>query len=340
MTAAPAGRPRTARWLLRLHRPALIVWACLVVALAALLLALRGPLTDAAAEGWRQYNACQGRGRCTYDQDAILRYKDFAGYANLALNALPVLVAAWAGAALIGRELESGTARLAWTQSTSPARWLTLRLALPAAAVTVGTGLLCRLHRLAWAAGDGRIDTAKHWYDLLTFNAGGPTVAALALAGLAAGTLAALLLRRTLPALIAGAVATLGIAGAAALLMPRLWPAVTLTSALDEDYPNVDGLVVDQGLVSATGARLPIPDCDTGAGCSAAYDRAVGYFTTYHPVSHYWPLQLTTTALLLAVTGLLAAGSFLALRRLTGPLRTAGSAAGTPSTDTLAGAAA
>ncbi|SED28257.1 hypothetical protein SAMN05216532_4056 [Streptomyces sp. 2231.1] len=339
MTATPARRPRTARWLLRLHRPALIVWACLVVALAALLLALRGPLADAAAEGWRQYDACRDAGRCAYDQDAILRYKDFAGYATLALNALPLLVAAWAGAALIGRELESGTARLAWTQSTSPARWLTLRLAWPAAAVAVGTGLLCRLHRLAWAAGDGRVDTAKRWYDLFTFNAGGPTLAALALAGLAAGTLAALLLRRTLPALIAGAVATLGIAGAAALLMPHLWPAITLTSALDRGYPNVDGVVVDQGLVSATGAHLPIPDCDTSAACGAAYDRAAGYFTTYHPVSHYWPLQLTTTALLLAVTGLLAAGSFLALRRLTGPLRTAG-AAGTPSTDTLGGAAA
>jgi hypothetical protein len=46
---------------------------------------------------------------------------------------------------------------------------------------------------------------------------------------------------------------------------------------------------------------------------------AVGFFHTYHPASHYWPLQLTTTALTLVLALLLTAGAYLALRRITGP---------------------
>ncbi|MGW5125669.1 ABC transporter permease [Streptomyces sp. NPDC004069] len=318
-TAPAADRPRLTRWLLRLHRPALCVWAGLALALAALLLALAGPLADAAAEGWRQYNACAMSPRCSYRQDAILRYKDYYNYATIALNLLPFAVAAWAGAALTGKELESGTARLAWTQATSPARWLAVRLAVPALVVALCTGLLGWLHHHAWAASQGRIDSAKEWYDRFTFHANGPTLAALALCGLAAGALAGLLLRRALPALIVGVLVTGGVRGLAELALPHLWPAVTRTSAVDRFAPG--GLEVEQGMVTRDGAHVPMPSCNTPAECDAAYRDFTGRYNIFHPLSHFWPLQLTTTALVLAVAGLLAAGCFLALRRVTGPLR-------------------
>ncbi|MFF9089991.1 ABC transporter permease [Streptomyces sp. NPDC014991] len=324
--APAATNPRLARWVLRLHRPALYGWTGLVLVLAALLLALRGPLADAAAEAWRQYNACDGT-RCDYDQAALLRYKDYYDYATLALNALPLLVAAWAGAALTGRELESGTALLSWTQGSSPARWLAARLAVPAAAVTAGTALLFWLHRLAWSAGQGRIHTAKPWSDRWTFHANGPSTVALALAGLAAGTLAGLLLRRTLPALLLGTAVAAGIRGLAETALPHLWPAVTRVSTTDQGFPG-SGLTVDQGVVTRTGAHVPVPSCDSVEACRSAYTGLVGHWNTYHPLSHYWPLQLTTSALVLAVAGLLVLGCFLALRRLTGP-----------ATDTTAGRA-
>ncbi|WP_063789894.1 hypothetical protein [Streptomyces sp. MMG1121] len=320
MTAPTAHRPRTTRWLLRLHRPAVYGFAALVIVVAALQIALAGPLADAAAEGWRQYDAC-GTGLCTYDQAAILRYKDWYNYATYVLDLLPFLVATWAGAALTGRELESGTALLSWTQGISPVRWLTVRLAVPALAVATGTGLLFWLHHRAWAAGRGRIDTAKQWDDLFTFHANGPTAAALALAGLAAGALAGLLWRRTLPALITGALITAGVAGLAQQLMPHLWPTVTNVTTLKQGGVG-SGIVVEQGLVAKSGGHLPLPQCSTSAACDAAFAKASGYYTSYHPYSHYWPLQLTTSALILAVTALLVLGCFLALRRLTGALRT------------------
>ncbi|AOR33502.1 hypothetical protein BFF78_22740 [Streptomyces fodineus] len=322
MTTDPtAPRPRTARWLLRLHRPALYGFAALVIALAALQLALAGPLADAAAEGWRQVNACDFATKCSYDQAAILRYKDYYNYATYAVDALPFLVAAWAGAALTGRELETGTARLAWTQGTSPARWLTARLALPAVVVTACTCPLFWLHHRAWSAGQGRLDSAEDWNALATFHANGPTAAALALAGLAAGVLAGLLLRRTLPALVLGAAATGGVWALVQQLMPHLWPTVTRVTTLQQGGVG-SGIIVEQGLVARSGGgHLPLPHCDTTATCDAALAKASGYYTVYHPASHYWPLQLTTSALVLTLTGLLVLASYLALRHLTGPLR-------------------
>ncbi|AKJ12287.1 ABC transporter [Streptomyces incarnatus] len=338
MTTDPTTpRPRTARWLLRLHRPALYGFTGLVIVLAALQLALAGPWADAAARGWRQFDACTGTGMCGYDQNAILRYKDYYDYATYALDALPFLVAAWAGAALTGRELESGTARLAWTQGISPARWLTVRLAVPAALVTAGTSLLFWLHHRAWAAGRGRIDTLKTWYDLPTFHANGPTTVALALAALAAGTLAGLLLHRTLPALVLGTAVTGGVVWAAQRLMPHLWPAVTRVTTLKQGGVGT-GILVEQGLVTRSGAHLPLPRCSSEAACDAALAKASGYYSAYHPYSHYWPLQLTTSALLLVVAGVLVLACYLELRRQTGALRGAGEATACGAKGILVGA--
>ncbi|MFF8477964.1 ABC transporter permease [Streptomyces sp. NPDC015414] len=323
---APAARPRTARWLLRLHRPALVAWTAAVVLGAALLLWLAGPLTDAAAEGWRQYDACKWSEKCPYDQDAILRYKDVYNYLTLSLAALPFLVAAWAGAALTGRELETGTARLAWTQGITPVRWLATRLALPAAAVAAGTSLLVFLHHRAWSAADGRVDTVKNWSDFWTFHTNGPTIVALALAALAVGALTGLALGRALPALAVSVVLTAGVWGLAQWLMPHLWPAVTRVSGLAQGYADpYSGVEVAKGLVTRDGAHIPEPECyaATTEGCARAFREqgAVGWFHTYHPASHYWPLQLTTGAFVLAVAALSALAAFGLLRRLSGAPR-------------------
>ncbi|WP_329218700.1 ABC transporter permease [Streptomyces sp. NBC_01485] len=316
---SPGHRPGP-RWLLRLHRPALYVWTGLVVVLAAALVWLWGPLTHGAIEGWRQYNACRDEGPCQYDQDAIVRYKSVYMYATGALTGLPFLVAAWAGASLFGRELEHGTAQLAWTQGVSPTRWLATKLAVPAVLVAAGTGLLVTLHRLMWSAGDGRIDTAKTWSDNLTLHTNGTTTIAFALTGLAGGAFAGVLLRRTLPALTLafGLVAAARVL--ADLVMPHLWPAVTRVTSLADGYGG-SGIKVDSGLVTSTGAHIADPGCGPTfvPGCEAVYARldATGFYTTYHPESHYWPLQLTTTAALLAVAAALAVAAFVLLRRTT-----------------------
>ncbi|AZP18783.1 ABC transporter permease [Streptomyces aquilus] len=321
LTPPAAGTPHLTRWLIRLHRPALLFWTAVVVTVSGVLLWLGGPLADASAAAWRAYNACR-TATCAYDQAAILHYKDVYTYTTYAVLAAPFLVAAWAGAALTGREVETGTARLAWTQSTSPLRWFASRLALPAAVVTAGTGLLVLLHHLAWSAGKGRIDSLKSWYDLPTFYANGPVVVALALAGLVAGALAGLLRRGSLPALVAG----LGFTGllwyGVQLAIPHLWTTSTAVVGLRRFAPAGGGLGVDEGIVTATGAHVSNPTCANSENveCLAFYDKfdAVGWYRDYHPASHYWPLQLTATALVLALTALLTLLAFRLLHRETG----------------------
>lgn len=325
---APHGRSELfalARLLVRLHRPALTLWAAFVLAMSALLWAVGGPLADASASAWAEYEACSFQ-RCAHDQDAITLYRDAYTYATLALLAVPAVVAAWAGSALVGRELESGTARLAWTQGISPSRWLAAKLALPAVAVAAGTGLLAVFHRLAWSAGQGRIDSAKSWYSTATYYANGPAVVALALAGLAFGALVGLLWRRSLAALGTAPLGLLLLWGGLHLVTPHLWPSATRNSSLSEFLPGA-GINVGQGVVDSSGGRHGfVSDCGQiyeAAPCRAAYDKldAVGFYHDYHPASHFWPLQLVSAALLLAVAALLALAAFRLLRHRTASAR-------------------
>ncbi|MFI2379525.1 ABC transporter permease [Streptomyces sp. NPDC018964] len=316
----PAHAPRQLRWLIRLHRPALLAGAALVLLTGAALLWLGGPFTDASATAWKQYNACSFDENCSYDQDAILRYKGVYNYTTYAVLAVPFLVAAWAGGSLTGRETESGTTRLAWTQGVSPARWLASRLAFPAVLTLAATGLLALLHRLAWTAAEGRVDTALSWDHTPTFYANGTVLVALALAGLAAGVLAGLLLRRAMAALAAAAVALGALWAAVHAALPRLWPAITEVSSL-RDGPRGDGILVGQGVVTADGDRLAAP-CYTSTlpGCEASLSdvHAVSFYRDIHPAAHYWPLQLVASGIVLAVAALATLAAFRLLRRRTG----------------------
>lgn len=323
VTGRPAGTsPHLLRWLLRLHRPALLAWAGFVLVLGALLLWVGGPLTDASVEGWKQYHACASGG-CVYDPSAVGRYKDWYTYTTIAVVAAPFLVAAWSGAALTSRELEHGTAQLAWTQSVSPARWLAGKLAVPAVLVTVGSGLLVGLHHWAWSAGQGRIDSAKDWFDIGTYAANGPATVAMTLVGLVGGALFGLLRRNSLGALVGSLGVTGFVWSVMAIATPHLWPAVTKVSSLKHNVPQGSGIVVDQGLLTSSGAHIANPQCGsiTNADCRAVYTKlhAVGYYNDYHPQSHYWPLQLTTTAIVLAVVAALTVAAFRLLKRQTGP---------------------
>lgn len=135
---------------------ALVVWGLAVTAAAVHLVWLRSLADDAR----RGMSACAvpatGALPSCASVDAITADDPYADGIALIAGALAHLVlpvAAWAGAALVARELETGTARFAWTQGVSPTRRPAARLAVPAALLTAGTGTLVLLH--LWARGDG-----------------------------------------------------------------------------------------------------------------------------------------------------------------------------------------
>ncbi|MEV5434892.1 ABC transporter permease [Streptomyces sp. NPDC052682] len=311
-------RPRgLAGAMLRLHRSALWFWLMLVALAAGVLLWAAGPGLDAA---WAEYRA-MGCDRpspdlgCDYTGPAYGRYDTAVALGAGSLSVLPFLTAAWAGAALIGRELELGTAQLAWTQSVSPARWLAAKLAVPALLLVPGTLLLTVLHRALWSS-DGPLRVAmssRAWWGTPTFAANGTLATAYALLGLAVGALAGVLLRRALPASATAVAALAALLYALDALRPRLWPTVTVTAR--DDLPEPDGIIVESGTLTSSGARVPLPGCTGEASCG---DGIAGFYARHHPASHFWPLQLMETAVVLTVVALAALTAFRLLRHRTG----------------------
>ncbi|PWI16469.1 hypothetical protein DI272_21575 [Streptomyces sp. Act143] len=273
---------------LRLHRPAALLWVLALAAATTYLIRLH-VLADKAREG---VSACavpaqDGLPLCSA-VEAITADATYADGIALVTGCLALLmfpVAAWAGA-VVGRELETGTARLAWTQSAPPARWLAGRLAVPAALLTAGTGTVVLLNN--WARGDENPDLVGDWYSADVFVGTGPAAVAHALAGLALGTLAGLLTGRALAGAAAAFAGCLVLHSAVDFFRADLWPTLTHVGAFEppRSYYQVDWAAGETVL-------------------------------TYHPASHYWPLQYVETGLLLAVAAAATAGAFLLLRRRT-----------------------
>lgn len=228
---------------------------------------------------------------------------------------LPCGIAACAGAVLIGRELERGTAALAWAQSVSPARWLAVKLAVPAVALFGGTAALTLMFRWVWVSGpDGGVNRWNSEY----FHAAGTVGPVYVLFGLALGALAALLTRRTLPAM---GLALTGMALAYALgnrVRSSLWPVSEVRGPWDSTLNHVDQ--VELGMVTESGKHLSGVDCSGQAvpgdlGRCLSDHGAVDFYAKVHPTSHYWPIQLVETGIVLALAAAAVAAGFWVLRR-------------------------
>ncbi|MFF8016033.1 ABC transporter permease [Streptomyces sp. NPDC007929] len=262
--------------MLRVHRSALLFWIGLVAVASVALLWALGPGANAAWAEHRAMGCHSGIPNlgCDMPGPAMLRYETVATLAVGLLSLVPVLTGAWAGGALIGRELENGTAQLAWTQSVTPARWLTAKLAVPALLLVPGTLAVTLVHRALWSSHSdlSRAMGWRAWHDDSIFEANGILATVHPLAALALGVLAGVLLRRALPALGVAVLAVSFLIWELDELRPHLWPTPPGTPSLMHK----------------------------------------------HPSSHFWPLQLVETGIVLAVAALATAAAFLVLRRRTG----------------------
>lgn len=233
---------------------------------------------------------------------------------------LAALIGIFVAGPLIARELESGTFRLAWAQSVSPAQWLAARLALPAALVTAGVTVFVLVYRWGWSGLHSNPHASRlSWHENGIHPALGPTAVAYALLALAVGALCAVAVRRTvlsmsLTALVLGTV-MLGFGKR----RYELWPTVRF---LGGDGPSGDAWQIESGMLTASGKELYWKDC-FGAGMTTPEDPAsclrnhggITYFADYHPASHFWPLQLVETGILLALAALAVVVAFRVLRR-------------------------
>ncbi|MEV6311704.1 hypothetical protein AB0M10_24265 [Streptomyces sp. NPDC051840] len=251
--------------------------------------------------------------------DSVSRYDWFLGNFASALRFLPVLFGAFVAGPLIARELESGTFRTAWTQSVSPARWLAAKLAVPTVLVLAGsTALAAVLH---WARNHSGTPRSPEWYSADAFATTGTVPAAQLLFGLGVGVLTGLLVRRALLALALSGFATGAVVTVFTYGRGLLWPRNTVTGRTLNVQENM--WWVETGHLTSGGARLPDDVC-AGSTSATGYNRCLadhditGSYVDYHPQSHFWPLQLVETGILLALAALALALAFRVLRRLHG----------------------
>ncbi len=111
---------------------------------------------------------------------------------------VPALIGMFWGAPLIAHELETGTFRLAWTQSVSRLRWLLVKLGVVGAASMLAAGLLS-LMATWWASPLDKV--AQNRFSPSNFALHGFVPAGYALFAFALAATVGLLVRRTLPAM-------------------------------------------------------------------------------------------------------------------------------------------
>jgi hypothetical protein len=116
------------------------------------------------------------------------------------LAAVPLLVGVFWGAPLLARELETGTYRVAWTQSVTRRRWLTTKVVIVGLA-SVGTAAAFTLIVTLWSAPLDHVTGSR--FAPGTFGQRGIVPIAYAALAFALGVAAGAVFRRLLPAMTA-----------------------------------------------------------------------------------------------------------------------------------------
>jgi hypothetical protein len=170
-------------------------------------------------------------------------------YAGIVLMALaPALLGAFLGAPLVARELETGSYRLAWSQSVTRRRWLASKLVLTvgAAAVAVGAASLA----VTWwsAPLDGAVSQTRgglpDHLTPVTFAMRGVVPVGYAAFAVVLGAAAGAVLRRTLPAMAVSLALYAAVQVAVPIwVRPHLVPPVSSTVAFSRS--SLDGVSLD-----------------------------------------------------------------------------------------------
>lgn len=304
--------------------PAAVAAAVLVA--VAILLGSTGPHL---ADMYREFNAarsnCDSTGFCaSLDIGTLNRWLQLL---STALVAVPAAIGAFWGAPLIARELESGTFRLAWTQSVSRARWLATKLALLGVVAVAFTGIFTWL-TVWWAS-----PMHRNRFSAGAFGQNGIAPMGYALFAAALGVALGLLIRRTLPAMVA----TLAVFLAVRIIVTA-WvrehfatplhfvnrlgspviPGKVLRGSISGPVPpdqqvRPGGWLVSDRTVNAAGHTVNSIRCGPGdpPSCFAQYRDIIAY----QPANRFWTFQLYETALFVGLALLLVGFCFWWIRR-------------------------
>jgi hypothetical protein len=281
---------------------------------------------------------CQVRGSCSQLANDFLHALDGSGYGVIGrlavglIYVVPGLIGVFWGAPLITREIETGTFRLAWTQSVTRRHWLTVKVGLIGLAALASAGLLSFV--ASWwmtpvyqASVQASSDSSVSRLAPLVFSANGIVPIGYAAFGFALGLAFGVLIRRSIPSMAA----TLTVFAGIQVAWPR-WIRPHLMSPLRATAPlnlsKLDMLAIDtqrhmyvQASASKPGAWVlanqtidPAGHLFTGPAtkaclsqsfkaCNASVARLhLRQLLTYQPASRYWAFQWYETGFFLVLT--------------------------------------
>ena len=265
---------------------------------------------------------------------------DLMGNAAILLQLVPALIGAFAGALVLGRELETGTFRFAWTQGFGRRRWALAKLVALAVVLAAAAGAFSIA--LSWcyqpylAAGNQARGLYGNSRLVGLFSLREVTFPAWTLAAFTISALAGMLLRRVVPAIVATLAVYAGLAFATAGLLREHYLAPLVTTS-----PNVPGTAWIIGQWWTRGGRFAFAGNPPGnlvakfcafsqhgqpgekgpaAGPAMTFAQCLaphGYiqWTSYQPASRFWPFQWIEGGWLLALCALLIAATVWLIRR-------------------------
>lgn len=200
--------------------------------------------------------SCQLAMRIFAAQDPLLRH-----LTNALAVVVPAVIGVFWGAPLIARELETGSFRLAWTQSVTRSRWMVVKLAIVGVASMIAAGLFS-LMVTWWSSMHDRLQNNP----FQEYDTRGIVLIGYAAFAFALGVTLGVILRRTLAAMAA----TLVLFFAAHIsfsswvrqrLLPPLHSVAPLLMGAGGNWriasaPNTGDWVISDDVVSPTGRVL------------------------------------------------------------------------------------
>jgi ABC-type transport system involved in multi-copper enzyme maturation permease subunit len=261
------------------------------------------------------------------------------------LLAVPGLIGMFWGAPLVAREFETGTVRLAWTQGVTRTRWLEVKLGLGVLFAVTLTGLLS-LMVTSWSS-DLDLVRGNVLFDPLGFGVRDIVPIGYAAFAFVLGLAAGLVVRRTLPAMLA---ALVGFVAVRALVTdwvrPRLFaPLHKIIAASAGSLMGFDETPAGMRVVATTRGLMPNawiysnalvtksgrPLTQSALNQACPFNQTTGEFNaqrctaniaarfsellTYQPTSRFWGFQWYETAIFLGLAALLAGLCFFWIRR-------------------------
>jgi ABC-type transport system involved in multi-copper enzyme maturation permease subunit len=245
------------------------------------------------------------------------------------LQAVPALIGAFTGGPVLARELETGTFRYVWTQGFERWRWTLAKLVALAVLVTAAAAAFSVL--FSWYYQPFLAEGDQGSLTPTVFDLRGVAFAAWTLAAFAIGSLAGMLIRRVVPAIVATLAAYTGVAVATAALLRQHY--VTPIVARNLISTPASAWVISKwwtkaGTYAFSGWPPQIvqhQDCPPGAfgpggpslGALVHCFARHGYtpWISYQPASRFWPFQWIEGGWLLALALLLIAATVVVVRR-------------------------